>query len=88
MDQLADKWFICVLLAGADGPIRFNEPKRSVVGVTQKTLGQTLRRLKHDGLVERRAYATVPMRVEHEATAPGRTLALVIKDYRGCPKLP
>lgn len=77
-DQLADKWSICVLLALADGPVRFNELKRIVVGVTQKMLGQTLRRLDGSGLVERRAYATMPMRVEYEVTPLGRTLLPII----------
>lgn len=82
MDQLADKWSICILLALVDGPIRFNELKRIVEGVTQKMLGQTLRRLELNGLVERRAYATMPMRVEYEITPLGRTLTPIIENLR------
>ena len=82
LDQLGDKWSICVLLALGDGPVRFNALKRSVEGVTQKMLGQTLRRLEANGLVERRAFATTPMRVEYEATALGRTLTPVIGSLR------
>ena len=78
LDQLADKWSIAVLFAVADGPVRFNVLKRTVEGITQKMLGQTLRRLEYNGLVERRAYATMPMRVEYEATALGQTLAPII----------
>lgn len=77
-DQLADKWSICVLLALRDGPVRFNALKRRVEGVTQKMLGQTLRRLEVNGLVERRAYPTMPMRVEYEITPLGRTLEPII----------
>lgn len=77
-DQLSDKWSICVLLALADGPVRFNALKRIVVGVTQKMLGQTLRRLAENGLVERRAYPTMPMRVDYDVTALGRTLLPII----------
>ena len=78
MDQLADKWSICVLLALSGGPVRFNALKRMVEGVTQKMLGQTLRRLEANGLVDRRAYATMPMRVEYEITTLGGTLLPVI----------
>ena len=79
LDQLGDKWSICVLLSLADGPVRFNALKRTVAGVTQKMLGQTLRRLEANGLVERRAFATMPMRVEYEATGLGRTLTPIIR---------
>lgn len=77
-DQLADKWSICVVLALLDGPVRFNALKRHIEGITQKMLGQTLRRLETNGLVDRRAYATMPMRVEYEITPLGRTLSPII----------
>lgn len=79
LDQLGDKWSICVLLSLADGPVRFNALKRTVEGVTQKMLGQTLRRLELNGLVERLAYGTTPMRVEYEATGLGQTLMPIIR---------
>lgn len=82
VDQLADKWSVCILLALAQGPVRFNELKRTVEGVTQKMLGQTLRRLEANGIVERRAYPTMPMRVEYEVTALGRTLIPIIEALR------
>lgn len=82
VDQLADKWSVCVLLALADGPVRFNELKRTVGGVTQKMLGQTLRRLEANGVVARRAFATMPMRVEYEVTPLGRTLTPIIEDLK------
>ena len=82
IDQLADKWSVCIVLALADGPVRFNDLKRRVEGVTQKMLGQTLRRLEANGIVERRAFATMPMRVEYEVTPLGRTLTPIIQDLQ------
>lgn len=81
-DQLADKWSICVLLALADGAVRFNELKRQIVGVTQKMLGQTLRRLECNGLVDRTAYATMPMRVDYALTPLGQSLLPTIVALR------
>ena len=82
LDQLADKWAVLVLLAVAPAPIRFNALKREVEGITQKMLGQTLRHLEWNGIVERRAYATMPMTVEYELTDLGRTLMPVIEGLR------
>lgn len=77
--QLSDKWSICVLLAVSNGPVRFNQLKRMVEGVTQKMLGQTLRRLDSNGIVERRVFPTMPMRVEYEITPLGRTLMPIVE---------
>ncbi len=82
LDQLADKWAVLVLLALAPGPIRLNTLKREVEGITQKMLGQTLRRLEWNGIVVRRAYVTMPMTVEYELTELGRTLMPVIEGLR------
>ena len=82
IDQLADKWAILVLLAVASGPIRFNALKRVVDGVTQKMLGQTLRRLEWNGIVHRRVHPTIPVSVEYELTDLGRTLMPVVEGLR------
>jgi len=82
LDQLADKWSVLTLLAVADQPVRFNVLKREIEGVTQKMLGQTLRRLERNGLVERRAYPTVPVTVQYGITPLGRTLAKIVEELR------
>lgn len=73
VDVLANKWVLYVLglLRSADRPLRFSELQRSVEGVTQKSLTKTLRTLERDGLVDRRIYATVPLRVEYRLTDLG-----------------
>jgi DNA-binding HxlR family transcriptional regulator len=74
LDIVADKWTALVIGALARDTRRFQELKREVGGVTQKMLTQTLRSLERDGLVTRRAWATVPPRVEYSLTPLGRTL--------------
>ena len=63
-----------VVIALADRRLRFGELRTVVDGISGKVLTDTLRDLERDGLVERRAYAEVPPRVEYELTALGRTL--------------
>jgi HxlR-like helix-turn-helix len=48
LDQIADRWSILVLgsICAAGGALRFNELRRQVSGVAQKTLTQCLRRLE------------------------------------------
>jgi len=76
LDVVANKWVLYVLgmLRLADRPMRFGELLRSVEGVTQKSLTKTLRALERDGFVQRRVYASVPMRVEYSLTDLGRDI--------------
>ena len=82
LDQIADKWAVLVLGALDDGPVRFNALKRRLAGISQKMLGQTLRDLERNGLVSRRAFATVPVTVEYSLTALGERLTERVNDLR------
>lgn len=74
LDQITDKWSIAVLAAVCEKPMRFNEIRRQVGGVTQKALTQCLRRLERNGIVARRVLCGSPVAVEYSVTALGMTL--------------
>jgi DNA-binding HxlR family transcriptional regulator len=76
LDQIADRWSILVLgsICAAGGALRFNELRRQVSGVAQKTLTQCLRRLERNGIVDRRLIDSAPPGVEYVVTPLGRTL--------------
>lgn len=74
LDRITDKWVVLVLSLLEDGPKRFSVLKREIDGISQKMLSQTLRALEQDGLLTRRAFPTVPVTVEYELTALGRSL--------------
>ena len=61
-----------------NGPRRNNELMRTVGGISQKMLTQTLRELERNGLIERRDYSEIPPRVDYRLTALGRSLATPI----------
>jgi DNA-binding HxlR family transcriptional regulator len=73
VEVLANKWALYVLgaLRRYERPMRFNELRRVLDGITQKMLTQTLRALERDGLVSRTVYPTVPPRVEYGLTTLG-----------------
>ena len=79
LDRIGDRWTVLVVGALTDGPRRFSVIRRTVEGVSQKMLTQTLRGLERDGLVTRTVYAEVPPRVEYELTAAGRSLQEPLK---------
>ena len=82
LDRVADKWAVLVLGLLIEGPIRFNRLRRAVEGISQKMLSQTLKSLERDGLVSRKAFATVPVTVEYAITPLGQTLAATLDALR------
>lgn len=72
--RIGDKWTVYVVGLLQDGPMRFNEIRRAVGGISQRMLTLTVRGLERDGLVTRTVYPTIPPRVDYELTELGRTL--------------
>jgi DNA-binding HxlR family transcriptional regulator len=72
--RIGGKWTVLVVELLKDGPIRFNEIRRTISGISQRMLTLTLRELERDGLATRTVYPTIPPRVEYELTKLGRTL--------------
>jgi DNA-binding HxlR family transcriptional regulator len=74
LDQVANKWSVIILTLLCDKPQRFNAIKRSLDGITQKALTESLRRLERNGLVARRVIPVSPVAVEYSLTALGLSL--------------
>lgn len=74
LDCIGDRWSLLTLTALANGTIRFTQLKRAIGDVSQRMLAQTLRTLERDGYVTRKAYPTIPPKVEYSLTALGKSL--------------
>lgn len=59
-------------------PVRFNEMKRYLGRISDKTLSQNLKELEADGLIERKAYPQIPPKVEYSLTERGASLMEVL----------
>ena len=77
--RVGDKWSVFVIMMLVDGPLRFNELKRMINGISQRMLTLTLRGLERDGLVTRTVFPTIPPRVDYELTDLGRGLSQPVK---------
>jgi DNA-binding HxlR family transcriptional regulator len=82
LHRIGDRWTALVVGVLAERPHRFGELRRRIGGVSQKMLTQTLRSLERDGLVSRKAFATVPVTVEYSLTALGETIVPVLAGVR------
>ena len=82
LDRVGDKWAVLILLLLRDQPVRFNQLRRTIEGISQKMLSQVLKSLERDGLIRRRAIATVPVTVEYSISPLGTTLAAAVDPLR------
>ena len=73
--RVGDTWSLLVIFMLQPAPLRFNELKRRIEGISQRMLTVTLRGLERDGLVARTVHPTNPPSVEYALTAFGRSLA-------------
>lgn len=74
LGQVLDKWSLQVLDELCTETQRFNELRRRIPLVTQKSLTVTLRRLERNGMVQRVVTGTRPVSVEYRITPLGHTL--------------
>jgi DNA-binding HxlR family transcriptional regulator len=74
LDQVLDKWSLQILDVLCGRPLRFNELRRAVPAVGQKSLTATLRRLERNGMIERVVVSTRPLAVEYRVAPLGDTL--------------
>jgi DNA-binding HxlR family transcriptional regulator len=90
--RIGDKWSVLVVTRLGNGPLRFNELRRAIGGISQRMLTLTLRGLERDGLITRTVFPTIPPRVDYALTTLGRDLlepvsALGVWAIRNQPKI-
>ncbi|MFC4255321.1 winged helix-turn-helix transcriptional regulator [Croceibacterium xixiisoli] len=72
--RIGDKWSMQVVMSLGRGPLRFNELRRRIEGISQRMLTRTLRGLERDGLVSRKVTPSVPPRVDYALSTMGMSL--------------
>lgn len=60
------------------GPVRFNEMRRYMKTISDKTLSANLKELEADGLICRKEYPQIPPKVEYSLTERGKSLMAVL----------
>jgi DNA-binding HxlR family transcriptional regulator len=75
---MGGKWKPLILFYLTQGPQRFGELRRLVVGISEKMLIQQLRELVSDGIVAREDFRELPPKVEYSLTDFGQGLATAL----------
>lgn len=69
MSIIGGKWKMQIICAlNNKGPLRYNELRKKLGGISNTVLASSLRGLEEKGLVRRKEYLEVPVRVEYSTT--------------------
>lgn len=74
LNIVSDKWSLLIIDLLGESSMRNGKLMRSIEGVSQKMLTQTLRKLEELKIVERHDMQTIPPHVEYKLTSIGISL--------------
>ena len=75
---IGNKWKLLILRNLFSRPWRFNELHKSLEGISQKVLTESLRSMEADGIIIRTVFAEVPPRVEYSLSELGETMRPIL----------
>ena len=79
IDVAGGKWKPLIIYYLSSGTKRYGELRRMIGGVTQRSLTLQLRELELDGIVVRKVFAEVPLRVEYSLSESGFSLGPLLQ---------
>lgn len=75
------KWTALILRELYDGTRRFGELQKTF-GISPRTLSMRLDQLEGEGIISKKVYPTVPLKVEYSITKRGKSLGEIITKMR------
>ena len=78
LSLINSKWKVFILQRLQERSWRYNELKKSIEGISQKVLTDSLRSLEYDGLVQRKIFNEKLPHVEYSLTTLGKEFQSVL----------
>ncbi len=83
IDIVGGKWKIMILcVIDNNEVVRYGQLNRSIHGITNTMLANSLKELEADGLVERKQYDEMPVRVEYNLTPKAKSLIPILLELK------
>lgn len=80
-EVLGRRWALLILKnLNTKEPIRFNELKRLMPGISSTVLTDRLLELEREGLISKKIYAEIPPKVEYRLTVRAKELGVILKE--------
>ena len=83
IDTVGGKWKIMILcVIDKDEVVRYGNLRRAVFGITNTMLAQSLKEMENDGLVIRKQYDEMPVRVEYSLSDKAKSLIPILLELK------
>jgi DNA-binding HxlR family transcriptional regulator len=79
---IGNKWKLLIIRNLLVRPWRFNELQKSLDGISQKVLTDSLRSMEADGIITRTVYPEVPPRVEYALSPLGESMRPILDSMK------
>ncbi len=79
---IGSKWKLLIIRDLLSGPRRFGELLKSLDGISQKVLTDSLRSMESDGIITRTVYPEIPPKVEYSLSELGTTLEPILDSMK------
>lgn len=79
---IGNKWKLLIMRNLLARPWRFNELQKSLEGISQKVLTDSLRAMEADGIITRTVYPEVPPRVEYALSEVGESMRPILESMQ------
>ena len=81
LSRMTDKWTLLVLYTlEHNETLRFNDIRRAIPDISQKSLTVTLKSMEADGLVTRKVTPSVPVKVEYSLTERAQSVMPILDE--------
>ena len=76
---IAGKWKIEILASLKNGPLRASDLERQIPKANPRVIARQLRNLETNGIICRKVYAEIPLKVEYSLTENGKVMISLLK---------
>lgn len=78
LDAISGRWKALIIIHISENTNRFSLLKNVLPGISDQTLGKTLKELEKDGLLMKEIIAEVPVRVDYSLSEKGNALLPIL----------
>jgi DNA-binding HxlR family transcriptional regulator len=79
---LGKRWTGLIIQVLMNGPLRFKDISNMIPGMSDRMLTERFKELEQQGVLVRRVYPEMPIRIEYDLTEKGRALRDVMAEVQ------